>query len=119
NGGTMRKMFPHRYIPCSYWLREGIIKAITKAEYLKMENIRKVYSKEKINWPIGDLNHLFDESRPIFSYNAGTQLLYGEPMYMSGLTRAMEGIARAQIIKRDSSKRTQRYTLINCTILEL
>ncbi|MBA3675726.1 MAG: redoxin domain-containing protein, partial [Chitinophagaceae bacterium] len=63
------KLFPHVFIPHEVWIKNGIVKAMTSAEYVKDENIQALLKGEKITWKVKtDIND-FDYDKSLLTIN--------------------------------------------------
>jgi thiol-disulfide isomerase/thioredoxin len=62
---VLSKLFPHTFISHEVWIKEGVVKAITYADYVNKTNIETILSDKKINWPVKRDMAEFDYSKPL------------------------------------------------------
>ena len=48
----LRKYFPHNGLPHTAWLYNGLVQAVTFSDFVKLENIKKLYTNGRIQLPV-------------------------------------------------------------------
>lgn len=66
---TLKKIFPHVYISHEAWINNGIVKAITHAEYVTSENIIAALKGVDKHWPVKRDITYYDYSQPLMIAN--------------------------------------------------
>lgn len=71
NDTLLSKYFPHTLLSHEVWIKDNVVKAITKSSYVKRENIEAVLTNKAINWPVKNDMPLYDYSKSLLA--AGQQ----------------------------------------------
>ena len=62
----LTKYFRHQIIPHEVWIFKGVVVGITNEEYVNANNINKILSGEKVNWPVKNDFYSHDQNKPLF-----------------------------------------------------
>jgi thiol-disulfide isomerase/thioredoxin len=127
---SFAKLFPHQYISHIVWIgKDETVKAITKKEYVKKQNIQMLLDDKKVNWPIKRDVTDYDNSHPLFTLDENNIPFFSFPTkdYYSVFTSYMPGIPRVRTYNSktkseyipDSVNQTERIAFINFPILFL
>lgn len=117
---TVKAYFKHKTWPHEAWVYKGKVIAITEPEYVTVENIRKVLSGAKIDWPVKNDFYSFDGNKePLFNLNpnqidtASTFIQYAATSDYKEEVNAENGMG----IVRNTNKHTVRTFFTNMSIL--
>lgn len=109
--------FPHKLIPHEIWIdRNGVVAAVTGANYLDKKNIRKLISGKLLRLPVKKDAMNFDSQSPLLDNGNGGDR--GDILFRSMLTKHL-GLytGGGEVINKDSTQRRIYFT--NAGILSL
>jgi len=118
----LNRYFPHEYISHVIWIdADGIVKAITKTDYVSAENIRSVLNKEPIDWPVKRDVTDYDYGKPLLALNQKNLPAFSMPdfEYHSTLTGYLGNINRLYQSYPDTINATFRVYAVNHSIVDL
>lgn len=118
---VLRSWFPHQFISHMVWIHNGIVKAITKPEYVKAANIEAVLGNERVNWPVKRDVGIYDPAYPLLTANSEAVAAANQSTlrYYSVLPGYMEGFASTSTVYADSVNGVTRLSTINHSIIQL
>jgi len=118
---VLKSWFPHQYVSHMVWIYKGIVKAITKPEYVKAANIEKILYNQPVRLPVKSDIGRYDPAAPLLSANPEAVTPANQPAlrYYSVLPGYMDGFASTTTQYTDSVQSVDRLTLINRSILHL
>lgn len=113
----LRTWFPHKLIPHEVWIKEGRVTAISHAESVTADNIRRMaMNKNPAIRPKNDL-FLFDRNKPLLENDA---INYSTtPIHASVLLPHIEGLSGMSDFIRDTVRKLQRMYFINLPLTAL
>jgi thiol-disulfide isomerase/thioredoxin len=111
-------LFPHHAIPHEVWIsREGVVKAITIADYVNKENLQKLFAGRPLHLPVKTDEQRYDPSLSLADNALAmqTSILFRSTVtgYMNNAALNISGTSLAD----DSSYK--RYYFINIGLLNL
>lgn len=119
NDTTLYAYFKHNTIPHEVWVDgNGVVRAITSAEYVTEENITALLDGEEVNWEMKISNDFHPDKHLL----ENTSKSFRGPIYYRVLTGYFEGDEQARSptnLVRDSSKGFSRSYHVNADILSL
>lgn len=118
---VLRSFFPYEYISHLVWIGpDGIVKAITEAEYFTAANIEQALQQQPLNWPVKNDIAGIDLAPPFLQLNSQLPAS-GRPaaLYYSAFYRCMPGLPQGMQQFTDSAAGTVKTLLVNQAIPEL
>lgn len=112
-----RQWFPHKLIPHEVWIKDGIVSAISHAESVTADNIRRLaINGNPAIRPKKDLFH-FDRTKSLLENEA---VIYKTtPIHSSVLLPHIEGLSGMSDFIRDTVRKLQRMYFINLPLTAL
>lgn len=115
---TLKKLFPHHTMPHEVWIdKNGLVKAITSAEYVTPGNVQGMIA--------GTISKL-PEKKDVLNYTAGKPLLENANggkddllLYRSIVTKYIEGLFSGHMNTINPDSTVKRISFINLPILSL
>ncbi|MGY0036937.1 hypothetical protein [Pedobacter sp. NJ-S-72] len=118
---VLNSYFKHRSVPHEVWIYKGKVIGITEPEYVDENNIQKVLSGVKVNWPVKYDYYVYNSTQPLFSPDnnqidtSNTILKYASICgYLEKIQS--EAIAGGVGTIRDKQKKTIRTYFLNESI---
>lgn len=99
----LQQYFPHNSVPHEVWIKNGIVAAITYAENVTAENIRKILDSEKVKLVEKKTNFDYSINKPLLTGNNGGN--GNDLLYHSLLTGYLDGIPDGGGVMTDSLNR--------------
>jgi thiol-disulfide isomerase/thioredoxin len=118
---SLKKLFPHKYVPHEVWIYHGVVMAITGAQYVTAENINTILEDKPVQWPVKTDLAGYDYHEPILVTNPVTISKGNTPvnLYYTALTGHLIGVATRKTMTADSIKQVQRISFTNYSVLDL
>lgn len=112
-----RQWFPHKLIPHEVWIKDGIVSAISHAESVTADNIRRLAING--NPAIRQKNDLFhfDRDKPLLENEVVNYTTI--PIHSSVLLPHIEGLSGMSDFNRDTVRKLQRMYFINLPLTAL
>ncbi|MGH2566066.1 MAG: TlpA family protein disulfide reductase, partial [Ginsengibacter sp.] len=70
---VLKKLFPHAFVSHEVWIYDGVVKAITAADYVTDENIRTILSGKTPGWEVKTDVAGYDFDAPLLTLNDNTR----------------------------------------------
>lgn len=117
----LKKHFPHTFISHEVWIKNGVVIAITPAEYVTDKNIRSVLSNEKIDWPIKRELAAFQYAKPLLHLDEEVITANSIPskFFYSLLSTNISDVAPRFTTATDSIAGTVKTSFINMPVIAL
>jgi thiol-disulfide isomerase/thioredoxin len=106
--------FPHTMIPHEVWIKNGVVKAITSAQEVTMDHIRKLIAGEGSVLRTKSDRMDFNKDQSLLLTQASSEILVS-----SVLTRYLKGVGSRSGKSTDKRRNTIRYYYINSPLLDL
>lgn len=118
---VLAQMFPHFYLSHQVWIKNGVVKAITEADYVTAANIKKLLDNEAVSWPVKRDLPDFDYSKPLFHINESVVPSFSYPPAFSytAFTAYMPNVVTGFTNREDSVTGTLRLAMINASVLSM
>lgn len=106
--------FKHKEVPHLVWIgQDGVVKAITSAQYATEKNIEIALQGRKLNWFVKKEVIEYDISVPLFQAPA----FGGKDTYYAGFTGYVNGPRSGVYINRDSVNNYTRFNVMNRSLI--
>lgn len=117
----LKSLFPHEYISHVAWINKGVVKAITRTQYVNAANIQTVLEGQAVNWPVKKDITEYDYKQALFTLNENNIPEFSIPTqkYYSAFTGFLPGITRRHTEKTDSVDQVVRVSMINYPIIDM
>ncbi|SEN13053.1 Thiol-disulfide isomerase or thioredoxin [bacterium A37T11] len=115
---VLKTMFPFAGVPHEIWIdKDGILRAITDHLFVTEENIQKVLSGEKIDWPEKDVNlSFYDGEKSLF--DDSIEMTTDKFHFRTSISAFQDGkVNRHTPFYKDST--SLRITAVNYRIIDL
>lgn len=112
-------LFPHQLVPHVVWInKEGIVAAVTGADYVTENNILQALKNDVAHWPVKKDVVDFDYRLPLLALGQ-KELPAPRFLYYSTLTATIAGISAPNSITRDSTRGIAIAQHLNTSLLQL
>ncbi len=118
---TLRKLFPHEFIPHIAWINKGKAKAITGSQYVKAGNIDDILHGKAINWSIKREVTGYGYSAALMRLNTVDIPVLSMPgnAYHSAFTSCLPNITKRFGSSIDTTNKLARSYMINLSVVEM
>ena len=112
------RLFPHQSIPHEVWINaQGVVTAITRAEYVTEENVEKFINGKQLHLPLKSGIGIYDPANPLAALANENQVPFAFQSTLTGyINNAGQGIY-GSVIMEDSAYR--KFYFINSSFLSI
>ena len=117
----LERLFPHRFVSHEAWINKGIVKAITGSEYVKDENVNKIFAGVIVNWKIKNDNAQYNYRSGLLSLNQDKEryLNGSQKIYYSAFTSHLKDVSPRYSKSVDSNSNMATIRFVNFDIVSL
>lgn len=116
----LTKLFPHEFVSHVAWIgADGTVKAITGADYVNAENIRKILDGQTVNWPVKKDEPAFDHTQPLLVAAPQLMEMSAMPLASSALLGYVPGVRPYVAVTTDTGTNLVRYRYFNITLPQM
>lgn len=117
NDTLLDRLFPHAFVSHEVWIYNGIVQAITAADYVTAENINTVLSGIMPNWEVKNDIDGYDYTAPLLELNNNTvKYAVRGNSYGSLITPHLKGVGLRYIDEADTCTGVRTVRAINYPI---
>jgi thiol-disulfide isomerase/thioredoxin len=116
----LEKFFPHTFVSHEVWIYDGVVKAITAADYVTDENIRTILSGKNPEWEVKTDVGNYDFDTPLLALNDNaSKYAANNNIYSAVCTPNLKGIGVFYKDEVDSTTGIRSIRAINYSIAAL